>query len=117
MTTNEIYLQFTKQLSSFRKFVMAEERSKRSETGKWKIKPSDLSRAKVLDFAKKLASVRSFLDAPKLVAVDLVGAMSLIEVADLITEAEMASQYQIAAMEHTYRLLAEVVHGVAMREG
>lgn len=116
MSINEIYLQFEKQLNSFRKFVLAEERSRRGQTGKWKIKPSELSAAKVLEFAKKLADVRSYIDAPKLVALDLIGAMSVVEVGELVSEAEMDSSYALTAMEYNYRLLAEVVHGVAMRQ-
>jgi hypothetical protein len=115
MTTNEIYLQFEKQLNSFRKFVAAEERLRRSQTGRWRIKPSDISAEKVLEFAKKLAEVRTFIDAPKLVAMDLIGALSVVEVGEQITEAEMDPSYEAAAMASMYQLLAEVVHGVAMR--
>lgn len=117
MTAKEIYVQFEKQLTSFKRFVAAEERARRSETGKWKIKPSDISAAKVLDFAKKLAEVRTFIDAPKLVAMDLIGAMSLVEVGEHVTEKEMDRSYEAAATAYTYRLLAEVVHGVAVRHG
>lgn len=117
MTANEIFLRFEKQLDSFRRFVMAEQRLRRSQTGKWRIKPSDISAAKVLDFTKKLGEVRSFVDAPKLVAIDLVGAMSVVEVGEQVTEAEMDPGYESAAMAYTYRLLAEVVHGVAVKHG
>jgi hypothetical protein len=117
MRASEIYLQFEKQLNSLRRFVMAEERARRSQPGVWKIKPTDISAAKVLDFAKKLAEVRTFIDAPKLVAMDLIGAMSVIEVGDQITEAEMDSGYQATANASIYGLLAEVVYGVAVKHG
>lgn len=117
MTANEIYLKFEKQLGSFRKFVMAEERARRGQTGMWKIKPSDISAAKVLDFAKKLAEVRTYIDAPKLVAMDLIGALSVVEVGEQVTEAEMDPSYDRATTASIYGLLAQVVHGVAARHG
>jgi hypothetical protein len=117
MTANDLYLQFGKQLNSFRRFVMAEERTRRTQAGAWKIKPSDISAAKVLDFAKKLAGIRTFIDAPKLVATDLVGAKSVVEIAEQVSEAEMDRSYEAAFTAPVYGLLAAVVYGIAEKHG
>jgi hypothetical protein len=116
MKNDKILETFVHQRDSFSKFVTAEERLRRGQPGKWTIKPSDLSSAKALEFTKKLIECRYFADLPKLVAVDLPGAMALRDVAEQITEAEIDSGYESAAGEHNYRLLAEVTYGAIMRE-
>lgn len=96
---------------------MAEERVRRTQAETWKIKPSDISAAKVLDFAKKLTEVRTYIDAPKLVATDLVGALSVVTVAEQVTKADLNRSHKAAATGSIYGLLAEVVHGIAMKHG